>query len=1032
MVKLDEYFTFQRQSEAKYGKRTIVLYQVGSFYEMWEYDPTSCTSAEARLDDVGQAQNDPIGHCIDMSVILNFTLTYEKPGEPYGYNNPHKVGFPMIAYEKNRNTILLNDYTIVRVDQEKTSNNTIVRNIVEVCSPTMQIDNNIKPTNNIVALYVEYQQCLGNKSNYEKYLVTCGAASVDLGTGNNNIAEFHSKIDDQVYAVQELYRFLTSSLPREVIIHLGDFPAPFDVYSENEPNAYVTYLYKALDLGKYNRVTINVNKVPLEYKKSVYQTEFFNRIFKQNTINSIQNDKVLQARNPQIIMDLGLDRLNYGRISYMILLQHCHSHNQNIISKLSQPDTNWLKYNHHMILAHNAIDQLDIIGQNKGKKINSLYAVMDQNKTNLGKRALLQMLQNPMYNKCDIEQYYNMVDEMKVNVDGEELWCVIDRMLKELPDIGRLQRKLVIGIISPKELCSLFRAYIRVINIIIILVNLDCPTIQENMFTEEIITEFNSFMSKYNELLDFTALECCSIDNDNGNKTLSFELCPYNAGIYPDLDAQMNILYKAETELNRIVDHLNMHLNKAGKSNKFKESKVTLHNSLKKTKKKDADGTLILTTVAKAKILDIAPIDTMLCGEITISPYNTAKRIITSPIIAKLETTIDNIKMDMTKRLMDIYQNILEEMGKYTFYEPVATFIGRLDLVHSYAKISSMYNYHRPTIVDGDASFLQAQNIRHPIIERIVDGVFVPNDIVLGNNNSESDILGGLGMLLYGVNQTGKSSLAKAIGLNIVMAQAGCFVPSTLTFRPYARLITRLSGADDMFNGQSSFAIEMTELRTILRQADHETLVIGDELAAGTESDSATGITVATIKSLIAKKATFIFATHMHHLTSIPYIQSLSNQELAIAHLSVIYDDVADLLIYQRKLLPGAGSAIYGLMVAQSLGLPAEFIADAKTILNYMAKVNDDIVTPKTSRYNSNVYVDTCAMCGATKVDTELHTHHIMEQHLADKKGFIGAIHKNSKDNLVVLCRNCHTTLHQEKKELTTLATSAGQLIVVQ
>ena len=1020
MVKVDEYFTIQRESELKYGKRTIVLYQVGSFYEMWEYDPTSCCSLEARLDENGKSQDEPIGHCIDMSVILNFTLTYEKPGEPYAYTNPHKIGFPMIAYEKNKNVILLNDYTIVRVDQEKGTGPTITRSITEVCSPSMQLDNNIKPSNNVVALYIEYQNAGGNKLNYDKYLVTCGAASVDIGTGANKIAEFHSKIDDQVYAIQELYRFLTTHQPREIVIHLGDFPPPLDCYSKDEANPYISYLHKTLDLAKYNRVSINVNKVPLEYKKSVYQTEFFNRIFKQTFVDTIQNDKVIQTRNPNIIMDLGIDRLNYGRISYMILLQHCYSHNQTIISRLSQPDTDWLRHNTHLILAHNAIEQLDI-QNHKTKGFNSLYAVMDQNKTNLGKRLLLHMLQNPMYNRCDIEEYYNMVDEMSINVDGEPLYCVIDRMLKELPDLGRLQRKLVIGIITPKELCSLFRAYIRVINIVIIIAGLNCPTIQNNMFAQDMVDEFNSYMSKYGAVFDFTALECCSIDNDSGNKSLLFDRCPYNTGVYPELDTQITILYNAEMELARIVEHLNWHLTKSDKS---KESKVVIHNCTKKTKKKEADGTLLLTTLAKSKLLEKANIDTSLCGEITISPYNTAKRIVTSPVITRLQSCIDNIKANMTKQLMEIYTSIIEEMGKLNFYEAVASFIAKLDLVHSYAKISEMYKYHRPTIVDGPNSFLDAKDIRHPIIERIVDGPFIPNDIALGNG------VDALGMLLYGVNQTGKSSLAKAIGLNIIMAQAGCFVPSALTYRPYARLITRLSGADDMLNGQSSFAIEMTELRTILRQADDETLVIGDELAAGTESDSATGITVATIKSLIAKKSTFIFATHMHHLTSIPYIQGL--KELAIAHLSVTYDEAADVLIYQRKLLAGAGSAIYGLMVAQSLGLPAEFIKDANEILKFMAKVNTDVVTPITSRYNSSVYVDTCAKCGVSRAAGELHTHHIMEQQYADDKGYIGSMHKNAKDNLIVLCKQCHNNLHQNHQELTTVKTAGGKIVVIQ
>ena len=100
--------------------------------------------------------------------------------------------------------------------------------------------------------------------------------------------------------------------------------------------------------------------------------------------------------------------------------------------------------------------------------------------------------------------------------------------------------------------------------------------------------------------------------------------------------------------------------------------------------------------------------------------------------------------------------------------------------------------------------------MRHPIIERInSSSEYVPNDVMIGLEEVS-------GMLLYGCNAVGKSSLMKAIGLNIILAQAGFFVAAkTFTYHPYKKIFTRISGNDNIFKGHSSFAVEILELNNI-------------------------------------------------------------------------------------------------------------------------------------------------------------------------------------------------------------------------
>lgn len=1098
---ITEYFVNQKKYEAQYGERTVVLTQVGAFYEMWQYEPSYCTSDEAKLDEFGNMQTESVGHAIELSIVLNCILTVESKSEPYSYKHPHKVGFPMIAYEKNRDTLLSNDYVIIRIDQVKTTKTTKgpeERYVAEICSPTMQLDHisSRRATSNNACIYIEYHQGMNHSRNrYENFVITTGAAVVDVITGHNRVCEFYSKNEDQVHAVQELYRFLIAHYPRELIIHINDMPVGLDSHTDTTPNPYVKYLERVLELRRFDRMNVYVNNVPADYKKTAYQVEVLNKLFTKPMPSQSQGISlnIIQKRNEKIIEELNLERMNYGRIAYMLLMQHCHSHNVDIISKLPSPDLQWIDDQRHLILTHNAIVQLDLISadkngssysSNRKKEIDSLMSVLDHNQTHLGRRALHTLLQNPMLNSNDIELYYNMVNEMSIIVtENDVLWMTLDRQLKELPDIGRLQRKLEIKLITPRELAILYGAYIKIINIYVTILNVKTPILHSQMFHQEDISSFNEFIARFSGIIDFDSLECCHIDtsSESNIRWLEFVKCPIRSGYYPDLDAQSKALAEAENSLQQIVDHLNGFItNSRGKKIEFKTTKKK-----QGAKKQEPTGIILTTTAAKANELSASSINTNLCGNIAILPYTSSDRMITSDRISNLCGIIDGIRMWMRKRLVSIYDSIVEEMvAKYTFYVPVASLIAKLDLLHSYAKISAQYNYHRPEIVSEgmDCSYLEARDIRHPIIERIIDGAYVTNDIFLGNSQniivesstdqsgivqSSTDQSGIVqngtdrnvivqsgtnqnelrsdGILLFGVNQTGKSSLAKAVAVNIIMAQIGCYVPSRLKYKPYSKIITRLSGNDNIFKGESSFAVEITELRTILRQSDQNTLVIGDELCKGTETDSGMAIASSAILSLINKRTSFIFATHMHDILKLSYIRNLQQESLKICHLAINYNEATKDLTYNRKMLAGSGPSNYGLMVAKSLGLPNDFMDVANEILLEITGENKELVDITRSRYNKKLYVDSCARCNKNRNQTELHNHHIIERKHANEKGIItgiikgddginvdiGIIQKNAKDNLIVLCRDCHTSLHQKKQELETLSVGNGTIIRV-
>jgi DNA mismatch repair protein MutS len=285
------------------------------------------------------------------------------------------------------------------------------------------------------------------------------------------------------------------------------------------------------------------------------------------------------------------------------------------------------------------------------------------------------------------------------------------------------------------------------------------------------------------------------------------------------------------------------------------------------------------------------------------------------------------------------------------------------------------------------------------------------------------------GILLYGTNAVGKTSLIRSIGIAVIMAQAGLFVPCySFVYHPYQSIFTRILGNDNIFKGLSTFAVEMSELRTILRLSNENSLILGDELCSGTENTSAISIFVAGIQKLNETKSSFIFATHLHEIVKYEEITSL--QSVHLKHMTVIYDKEQDMLVYDRKLKDGAGDSMYGLEVCKSLSLPPDFLEAAYNIRNKYHLDKRCILSLKTSHFNSKKIVNLCEKCGK-KTGTEVH--HLQHQKDANEEGFIfncdGIIYKNSLANLLTLCDHCHNEFHKSETRHKKVKTTKGYRI---
>jgi DNA mismatch repair ATPase MutS len=295
--------------------------------------------------------------------------------------------------------------------------------------------------------------------------------------------------------------------------------------------------------------------------------------------------------------------------------------------------------------------------------------------------------------------------------------------------------------------------------------------------------------------------------------------------------------------------------------------------------------------------------------------------------------------------------------------------------------------------------------------------------------------------MLHNCIVTHNSSLMKSVGTNIIMAQAGLYVPATkFVFSPFKSLYARITGNDNIFKGQSSFTVEMTELNTILEKADQNTLIIGDEPARGTENVSATALVASTLVELSNCKTNFIFATHLHDLPKIKQVKELTN--LKIYHLSVEYDKQKDMLIFSRLLQEGQGSMLYGITIANKIIKNAKFIELAIQIKNDILHIESGIVPTQKSNYNKSLLMINCNICGKEfecdkdNYKTNLETHHIIHQNdykneLSDVSDNKKHILKNCKANLAVLCKKCHVKIHNENIEIKGfMQTSNGKQLI--
>jgi len=255
-----------------------------------------------------------------------------------------------------------------------------------------------------------------------------------------------------------------------------------------------------------------------------------------------------------------------------------------------------------------------------------------------------------------------------------------------------------------------------------------------------------------------------------------------------------------------------------------------------------------------------------------------------------------------------------------------AAAVAELDALASHAETAVRHGYTRPVVDAG--SILHVRNGRHPVVERLGQEPFVPNDVLM---DEETNRL----LVITGPNMSGKSTFLRQVALITLMAQAGSMVPADgAQIGVVDRIFTRVGAHDDLASGQSTFMVEMNETANILNNATSRSLVILDEIGRGTSTYDGLSIAWAVAEYLQQVGAKTLFATHYHHLND------LADRLPGVKNYRIAVREDGHRIVWLRKIVPGGTDKSYGIQVGRLAGLPDSVIQRAREVLEDLERGN--------------------------------------------------------------------------------------------
>lgn len=926
------YADLHKENVTKFGAKTAIFLQVGSFYELYDTQDqlTGVTSLNIKslTDDLG----------LQMAIHKG-----EAPNKQDGLI----AGFPDYALHKWAARLTSQGWTVVVVDQVKAINGKVQkRTLSRVLSPSTHVEA-VAPSETpyLSTIYFNATSSIASPS--------YGIATLDLTTGLTISFSDKSSGRPDFWTADTLVQNLSIFQPKEVLIYWHTSSS-----SSSVPQTPPSSLRTILGLPELTTIHLRVVTSLGTFSKTLSNADYLRKAYSIKSL--LPPREYLNIRSDQ------------EETALMFLLQFIEEHMPSVSQRLAHNEP-WIP-NQQLVCGNHALSQLQIISSQSGAHcVTNLFSGAI---TPMGKRGLPLRLTRPLTSPKTIEQRLCEVDSV-LSWSNEQKQH-IQKHLRFCFDLPRLHRKIHTGTLQLTEYSSLYQTYSAISNTI---PQLSSTPLQPTFNTEEWIAYQQLFNTHIQAEKAFTAVS-------------SQDTTPFSNESYPQIQV-------AEKQIQDTLAAMTTLTNSLAQTAGLSQDSL----KLEPREKGEAFGIRGSATQIKAlqKSLSKLPEGTH------ISALKSGGWVDT-PRLSHLNQDLLSQRLKLSQLAQEIHLSICQLLSSTEagIWSQVEQWITHLDVTQAIAYTCQAKGFHRPQIIqDCATSYVELEGLRHPLVESSSTArtAYVQHSVSLGKDTASN------GYLIYGMNASGKSTLMKATGVAVLLAQAGCYVPATRAeIAPFRAIYTRILNHDNLFAGLSSFAVEMSELRDILSSADHQTLVLGDELCAGTESVSAEALVAAGIQWLSGQDAKFMFATHLHRLSDLLQ-NSTKELGLKIYHLHVDYDSVTKKLIYDRSLRTGSGTSLYGLEVARAMDLPLEFIEQAnKNRHTLLGSVTQQEAQP--SSWNSTIIRRSCEICDS-QITKELEVHHIEQRSLANDKGILPTGKPmNSPENLVVLCQLCHDKHH--------------------
>ena len=580
----------------------------------------------------------------------------------------------------------------------------------------------------------------------------------------------------------------------------------------------------------------------------------------------------------------GVEDLEYGIIAAGAAMHYLAETQHDKISHISKISR--IEEDHYVWIDKFTVRNLELLHSSNERAL-TLVDVIDQTLTPMGSRMLKRWMVMPLKDKQLIEERLDIVGFYLNNPD---FTSELSKNVKNIGDLERLISKVAIGKINPREIIQIKRALGSI------------ETIKKDFEGTS-----NAALNKIGEQLNSCKLIRDRIEHDMqpDPPALANKGNIIAEGVSEELDELRKLAYSGKDYLLQIQQ---------------RESEKTGIPSLKIAFNNVFGYYIEVTNTHKNKVPAEWTRKQTLAN---------CERYITEEL-KEYEEKILGAEEKILTLEAQLYNDLI--VALFDYIKPIqlnALLISRIDCLLSFAAVASRNNYVRPEI--NDSLILDIKNGRHPVIEQNLPAgeKYIANDIFLDNSNQQI-------IIITGPNMSGKSALLRQTALIVLLAQTGCYVPAEkATIGLVDKIFTRVGASDNISSGESTFMVEMNETASILNNISSRSLILLDEIGRGTSTYDGISIAWAIAEYLHENKVfkpKVLFATHYHELNE------MAKTMPGIKNFHVSVKEIANKIIFLRKLVPGGTEHSFGIHVAKMAGIPQIVVERANDLLHRLEK----------------------------------------------------------------------------------------------